>query len=109
MATAQPKRARFFSAIAGTRRIIQRSVEKVKKLQALPAWTFPTQHVTWAEMFTAVQAWSKKEKQLPEAHLHVQAKKKWLPVGYWFAQQRKSLDDDGAQTDKQKQTDRQTD
>ena len=35
--------------------------------------------------------------------LHMQAKKKWLPVGCWFAQQRKSLDEGGAHTDKQKQ------
>ena len=34
METVQPKRARLFTAIAGTRRIVHRHVEKLKALQA---------------------------------------------------------------------------
>ena len=40
---------------------------------------------------------------MPETTAHVQSDKKWLPVGLWYAEQHRRLEQEGATKDKQMQ------
>ena len=88
------------SCYAGTRSPLL-SEERVEKLEALPSFPFPVQHVEWVAMFVACRNWCKTYQQMPAANVHVQVKAKWLPLGRWCALQRRRLDDSSKQNEKQ--------
>ena len=75
------------------------SEAKVRKLVALAAWTFPTHHVIWAEMFAALRKWSDRAGQLLADTENVVSKTKWLSIGDWFAQEKKRSAEGFSRTD----------